>query len=261
MFGRVDFALWFAILAMEITIAVILVRRHAYRLFPMFSLYLIWTIISDIGMMIIQRQFSGAFDQIFIYEISLDSALQFGVLVELAWSVVRPLRRALPRWTIAIIAVLILLAGTIVWPVAGFTQMRGLPQQWHFILHLQQTFSILRILFFVVLAGGSQLFSIGWRDRELQIATGLGFYSLASLAAGLLHAQMPSVANYHKIDQFVTVIYLCSLAYWVVSFVRKEAPRQEFTPQMQSFLLRVSGVAQANRLALENQTLPRDPHP
>ena len=42
---------------------------------------------------------------------------------------------------------------------------------------LQHTVSILRILFFLVLAGGSQLLSIGWRDRELQVATGLGFYS------------------------------------------------------------------------------------
>jgi hypothetical protein len=191
----------------------------------------------------------------YLYEMPLDCVLQFGVLVELAWSVLRPVRAALPRWTVLVLAGLILLGGVAVWPIAGTTVMHDLAPQWHLLLRLQQTFSILRVLFFVILAAGSQLLSLSWHDRELQIATGLGFYSLVSLATGLLHAQMPHVANYHRIDQLMIAGYLCALVYWAVSFLQKEAPRQEFKPEMRNFLLTVSGAARTGRIALQDNRL------
>jgi hypothetical protein len=157
--------------------------------------------------------------------------------------------------------VLILLAGAAAWPLTGKTVMSHLDPQWHLLLSLQNTVSILRLLFFVVLAAGSRLLSLGWRDRELQIATGLGCYSLVSLVVALLHAQMHNVANYHPVDILMPLSYVCSLGYWLLSFLQKEVPRQEFSPQMQSFLLRVSGVAHANRIALENHSLPGDRRP
>lgn len=253
-----DWGLWFLILGIEMALLARLIYGRVHRLFPMFMLYLAWTIVSDIGMMIVRQKFASHFLQIYLYETSVDSLLQFGVLVELAWSVLRPARSVLPRWMLGAIAALILLAGVAVWPLAGITLLHNLPPEWHLLMRLQQTFAILRILFFLILAGGSQILSLGWRDRELQIATGLGIYSLASMGVALLHAQMPSALHYHIGDQIVTASYLCSLAYWLVSFAQKEAPRHEFSPQMQSFLLRVSGVAHANRVALESHPLPGD---
>jgi hypothetical protein len=119
-------------------------------------------------------------------------------------------------------------------------------------VHLQETFSILRILFFLGLAGCSQLLSIGWRDRELQIATGLGFYSLVSLAVWMHHSGQATGPQYHLLDQMVSVSYVCSLAYWLVSFATKEAERREFTPQMQSLLLAMAGTARGARVALND---------
>jgi hypothetical protein len=146
-----------------------------------------------------------------------------------------------------------------VWPIAGSLALPGFGAQSRLLVQFQQSFSILRILFFLALAGFSQLLAIGWRNRELQIATGLGFYSLMSLGAAVLYTHHASQAFYHGIDQAVTVSYLCSLLYWVVSFVQKEAPRQAFSPRMQSFLLAVAGTARANRLAVEEvrKTTPR----
>jgi len=56
---------------------------------------------------------------------------------------------------------------------------------------------------------------------------------------------------YHNVDLIVTAGYACSLVYWAVSFAQQEAPRQEFTPRMESFLLAVSGAARAQRMTLE----------
>jgi hypothetical protein len=250
-----DTALIWGAIATQAGLVALLIWRRAYRRLPIFSFYVLWCVVSDSIGLLLSTRFPDQYSNFFQYEMPLDSALQFGVLVELAWSVLRPLQSSLPRWTVAWIAGLILVAGAAVWPIAGKTVMQGLPMQWHLILRLQQTFSILRILFFLVLAAGSQLLSLGWRDRELQVATGLGFYSLVSLATALLHAQMPKVAHYHKIDQVVAVSYFCTLVYWAVSFLQKEAPRQEFKPEMRNFLLTVSGAARTGRIALQDNRL------
>ncbi len=118
------------------------------------------------------------------------------------------------------------------------------------IVHVQQTTSILRVLFFLTLAACSQFLSLGWRDRELQVATGLGFYSLVSLGAAMIHTHQTTVYQYKHLNQFVVASYICSLAYWVYSFAQQEAERREFTPQMQNFLLAAAGVAREQRLAL-----------
>jgi hypothetical protein len=110
--------------------------------------------------------------------------------------------------------------------------------------------SILRILFFLVLAAGSQLLSIGWRDRELQVATGLGFYSLVSVTVVVLEAHETTESQVYHLNQLIVAGFLCSLLYWLVSFAQKEAERREFTPQMQNFLLAVAGAARSTRVAL-----------
>jgi hypothetical protein len=250
-----DTAILFACLAGEATAVVLLLYRRIFRNLPVFCLFLVWTILSDLTMMILRGNFAAQdahlYMRIVMVEISLDFCMQFAVLVELSWSVLRPIRDALPRRTILVISTMLLLVGAAVWPIAGKLALPGTNHQWHNLMQLQQAFSILRILFVLVLAGCSQLLAIGWRDRELQIATGLGFYSLMSLGAAIVHTHHLSAAMYHNADQIVAASYFCTLIYWVFSFAQQEAPRHEFTPRMESFLLAVSGAARSNRMALE----------
>ena len=253
-----DTALMWSGIAAQAGLVALLIWRRAYKRLPLFCIYLLWCITSDSLGLLVSTRFANIYPRYFVYQMCLDCFLQFCVLVELAWSLLKPLQSSLPRWTVPGIAGLIFIAGLAVWPISGSTLMHGLPPEWHFFLRLRQTASMLQILFCVVLAGGSHLFSISWRDRELQVATGLGFYSLINLAVSLLHAQMPKVAYYHKVDQILPVAYLCTLVYWAWSFAQQEAVRQEFTPQMRSFLLTVSGAAHAGRIALHGNDLRGD---
>jgi hypothetical protein len=179
----------------------------------------------------------------------LDGALQFCVLVELTWSIFRPYRKTLPPATAFLLAVLIAIAGMAIWPFAEASAFARFPHQWQLMGRLLQTDSILRVLFFLALAGCSQLLSIGWKDRELQVATGLGFYSLASLTATMVHSHQAAGLQYRRVDEFVAATYLCSLVYWAFCFAQKEAQRREFSPQMQSALLAVAGAARSMRVA------------
>ena len=162
----------------------------------------------------------------------------------------RPIRLSLSRRALVLIVLLLVAAGAAIWPFAGVHGLADYPAAWRNLVHVQQTTSILRILFFLALAGCSQLLSIGWRDRELQIATGLGFYSLVSLAVDMLRKHQAMGPLYGVLNQVVTASYLCSMAYWVFSFSQREAERREFTPQMQSFLMAVAGTAKSTRAAI-----------
>jgi hypothetical protein len=123
------------------------------------------------------------------------------------------------------------------------------------VVRLQQTVSILRVLFFLILAGCSQWLALSWRDRELQVATGLGLYSLVSLGVTMLQTHQTKSVQYMHLNQIVVASFLCSLIYWVFSFAQKQAERREFTPQMQNMLLAVAGVARADRAALAESIL------
>lgn len=246
-----DNVLWLAGDGATAVVVALLVFRGTFRAFPIFSAYLAWSLLSDAAAFAAIHLYSASYKSVFLVVLIIDHLFQFGVLVELSWSVLRPLRAALPRWTLPAIAALIFLVGVVIWPLATGPGLNNYPLSSRMIFHVQTTFAILRILFFLILAGCSQLLSIGWRDRELQIATGLGFYSLVSLAVWMRHtSQAVGGAQYHLLDQMVAVSYVCSLAYWAVCFVTKEAERREFTPQMQSLLLAMAGTARTTRIAL-----------
>jgi hypothetical protein len=254
-----DTILWLTGDAATVAVVVVLIRGRVFSTLPVFSFYIVWSLISDLAQFAIAGHVTPYSNySIYVTCLVIDSCFQFGVLVELSWSVLRPLRAALPRWTLPALAVLIAMVGAAVWPFVSGPGVPNFSPAGRVMFEVQESFSVLRILFFLLLAGGSQLLSIGWKDRELQIATGLGFYSLVSLAVWMQHRVGP---QYHFLDQIVAVSYVCSLAYWVFAFANKEAERQQFTPQMQNLLLAMAGTARATRLAMANSASTKEPGP
>jgi hypothetical protein len=252
-----DNALWLAGDGATAIVVALLVGRGVFRTFPIFSSYLAWGLLGDAVLYIGEHFYPASYKSVYLAVSIIDSLFQFGVLVEVSWSVLRPLRTALPRWSLFAVAALIVVVGAVVWPFATGPGLDSHQFASRMIFHVDGTFSILRILFFLALAGCSQLLSIGWRDRELQIATGLGFYSMVSLAVWMSHSSQAYGPQYHLLDQADAASYVCSLAYWVVCFATKEAERREFTPQMQSLLLAMAGTARGARVALTDSAADR----
>ncbi|HEV2485893.1 MAG TPA: hypothetical protein VGT08_10200 [Terracidiphilus sp.] len=238
----------------EVALILLLIRRRVFRALPAFFLYLCWSLFSDALLYYVRVRYPAAtFFRIYLIQLIVDSAMIFALLVEVAWSVLRPIRSSLPKNSWIGIAVLVALGGLILWPIAGLVAPDRLSAAGMNLFRLQQTPAILRAVFFLALAGFSQLLSIGWRDRELQIASGLGFYSIVSLAVTILHThQMSGTLPYRWLDEAAMVSYLGTLSYWVYSFATQPAERREFTPQMQSMLLAVAGTARTTRVALKD---------
>lgn len=243
-------------MAAEVTLILLLVKRRVYRAFPAFFIYLCWSLFCDGFLYYVRVDFPlQRFIQIYLVQLVLDSLMIFALLVEVTWSILRPIRNALPRHSLVWIAVLVAVGGGILWPVAGLTAPDYLRSDGRELFLLQQTPAILRAVFFLALAAFSQLLSIGWRDRELQIVTGLGFYSIVSLAVSIVHTHQSSGSlSYSWLDRAGSFSYLAALVYWVFAFATAPAERREFTPQMKTMLLAVAGAARSARVGLEDST-------
>jgi len=247
---NLDNGLWILALLAEAALVGLLIYRRAWKLIPVFLVFCAFEVCSSTGAYLILHQFPDDYPVYYLIESVIDSILEFAVLVELAWLVLRPIRGSLSPKTPLVIAIILLVLGAAIWPFSSIQSLVGFAPAVRAIAHVQQTTSILRVLFFVGLAVFSQFLSIGWRDRELQIATGLGFYSLVSLGTAMLHTHPSTWIQYNHLNQLVLASFICSLTYWVFCFSQKEAERREFTPQMQNLLLAVAGVARAERSAL-----------
>jgi hypothetical protein len=252
MYRYIDNAIQLASYVALIAVIGLLFYRRMWRSLPVFTVYCILDLLINLVRTGIKYFTPGVTLHALLIGQVLFSVLVFCVLVELAWSVLRPLRASLPRSAFLLVGVLILVAGAIIWPFAGLENLAHATSREGLIYaQLVQTTSILRILLFLVLAGGSQLLSIGWRDRELQVATGLGMYSIVALAVAVIQTHQTTVSAYHHLFIAVGAGYLGCLLYWAFSFAQQEAERREFTPQMQRFLLAVAGAARATRIGLE----------
>ncbi len=259
---HIDNAIQLASFLSGFVIIGLLFYRGIWRTLPVFTVYCVLDLVDNLCLIAIEHfGHNFLFRSLFVAQI-LDFVLVFCVLVELAWSVLRPLRASLPRSAFLLVGILILVAGAIIWPFAGLQNLSGATSKAGLIyIQLVQTGSILRILFFLVLAGGSQLLSIGWRDRELQVATGLGVYSIIALTVAVIQIHLTSAAQYYHLSIAVGAGYLGCLLYWTYSFAQQEAARREFTPQMQRFLLALAGTARVTRAGLEDTrgSTPRKP--
>ena len=243
-------------MAAEVVLILLLGKNRAYRSFPAFFLFMLWSLFSD-GFLYYARSHSSAefFYRSYEVQLVIDSVMIFALLVEVAWSVLRPIRSSLPKYSWLGIAALVLVGALLLWPIAGLTVPPGLSNEGTKLFQLQQTPALMRAVFFLALAAFSQVLSIGWRDRELQIASGLGFYSIVSLAITMMHThQNSTMPAYHYLDVMGGFSYLVALFYWVYAFATQTVERREFTPQMQSMLLAVAGAARNTRVALNDSS-------
>ncbi len=250
----IDTGMSYVSLLGEFVVLMLILRRSLWRRLPWFAVYIGWTLVSDIGLLALGSLPQEQYFRIYTWEMVVDSGLQFAVLTELIWSVLLPVRGSLPKSSRWFLLGIVALAGAVIWPLAGKTVPPQLTDLGLNAFHLAQTFAILRVVLFLIMACFSQLLSIGWKDRELQIATGMGFFSIVSLLVAVLHTHQMVGGQYHWLDVLVSASYFCTLVYWVWNFAKVDESRREFSDQMREFLvimgvnIRTSGIPTGNQL-------------
>jgi hypothetical protein len=230
----------------EIVLLVILVVRRQYKAFPVFTCYIAYNLLSDflIGAAVSAYSMRIARPLQFA-SLPLQYLLELGVLIEIAWNVLRPVHLALPRYATRVFVSLVILAiifGTfLAWHVHDtgnqIDDLKG---------PLDLTVGLLRLLIFAVTAGFAQVLGIGWKNKVLQLATALSFYSAVDLMVTLWERHS---GNSVALDPMRSVGYLLELGFLVWAFTTKEVRRGEFSPQMEQFLVTLAGRAKVARTA------------
>jgi hypothetical protein len=246
-----EFALLVTAIIAELSIILLMIRGSVFRSFPVFFSYICWSLLNDPLIYFVQVSYPAFFFRAYLIQLLVDSLMIFALLAEITWNVLSPIHKSLPKYSWGVIVVLLAIGSAILWPVAGLVAPEHLTAAGRNLFLLHQTPAILRAVFYLALITFSQLLSIGWRDREFQIASGLGFYSIISLTVTILHAhQQSGTPQYHWLDLADSFSYLTVLVYWVFAFATKPVERREFTPQMQNVLLAVAGAAKSTRAGL-----------
>lgn len=253
-----DNGLWGAGFFGEILLLGILIARKTYRVFPLFSIWVLLNVLSELVTYFFIRTASAHIFAISDFtQFLLLSILELGVLGEIAFNVIRPARRGLTNQILLAFLVAVLIVGIGGFLFAAHANAATLAHP-RTVFVVNSTLAILQLLTFLLIAGFAQLLGLGWKNRTLQIASGLAFYAAVSLIAtslqNNLHGGPDYYAEYHSLSQFIVAGYLCSLYYWCSVFVRKEAPRKEFSPQMAQFLVSISGSTKSHPAAVSRNT-------
>jgi hypothetical protein len=233
--------------ATEFCLLVVLLVRRQYDVFPVFTVYIAFNVLTDLGLGVLAAACPPNVGRSIMFVLlPLQYLFELGVLFEIAWNVLRPVHISLPRGTIRVFAGLI-----------GLALLCGTLLAWH--VHdtgnriydikrpLDLTVGLLRMLIFAATAGFAQVLGIGWKNKVLQLATALSFYSAVDLIVSLLANHS---TGFNPLEPIRGGAYLLELAFLVWVFTTKEVRRREFSPQMEQFLVTLAGRAKLARTAL-----------
>lgn len=223
-----DITLWLAGVGMEIVLLALLLQRRAFRVFPVFSFYLVYTLGSDAAGWLVLRFVPSGYLLFYLIDMTVDTALQLAILGELSASAVRQNHAVRPSRTV--LGLLVALACALLWSLAKWIVPTGAPITQTLYVVLQQAYAILRVAALLGLAWWSSLQGLLWPSKELKIASGLGFSSVLSLAIFILHTHDMSGAEYHWLDQIQVIGYFCALSYWVLIFAKKDQKTRNTCP-------------------------------
>ena len=258
--SSLDGVLWALGIIGESLLVGIFFFRGLQRVFPIFTAYLLWVLVSDPVLLLVNSnpRTSSWYSPVYFTFNTVQFFLELSVLVEIAAIVVRPAKGSLPKTALIILAGIIVLVG-----IGGFFFATSLNASTlthpRTVFVVDCTMAILRLATFLVIAAFAQVLGLGWKNHVLQLASGLAFYSAVTLVSAIarshLRASPTYVEQYHHLIQVGAVGYLCSLTYWCFSFARKEAPRKEFSPQMTQLLISISGNAKRHSVAARSLNL------
>lgn len=239
----------FTVLAViaEITLLIALIVRRQYKIFPVFTLYVIFNLASDLSVGALVALYPVHIARSLMFGLlPLEYLLELGIILEIAWNVLRPVHASLPRTSVRAFGIAVALS-----------MLGGVFLAWHFgntgnkiqdvKVPLDLTVGLLRMLIFVATAGFAQLLGIGWKNKVLQLATALSFYSAVDLIVSLVERYS---GRSQELDGLVTVAFVLEFAFLVWAFTTKEVRRREFSPQMEQFLVTLAGRAKVARTAL-----------
>jgi len=236
----VSFSVWliYCGLFLETVLLGLQIFRRTYKRLPTFFIYSCWNVLIDPAVFIAGRYSHRTFVNTYLVQLAMDAFFMFFVLLEIMTTSAKESRRQVPIPKIpgtslrTTFSILLFAAALLLWPVSGLLLPHSLLDRIDlFAYQLEYTLALLRIILFVGLSSFSDTLGISWRDRELQLATGLGGYSLFNVIVLFLHGQQKRNTHFHFVylwlDIANSVVYALILIYWDICFWQKDREREQ----------------------------------
>lgn len=242
-------------LLLQAMLCIVLFRKGLARFYPIFVIYLLSNLVGD-PLSWIWNDGSDAYRRYYFVVTILDYVLQLLVVFEIGKNVLRPSKRSIPFPLMPVVTVAVLLCAIVAASFSPQAQTFGDGNLVQLSLRVTLGLAVLKLLLFAALAGFAQVLGIGWKSHVLQLATGLAFYAGVSLLIQITSSHVANtdsgayVAHLQRLMQIQSAAYNAALVFWIWAFSRNEAPRKDFTPQMQEVLVTIAGAAKRTRLAI-----------
>ena len=242
-------------LLLQASLCIVIFRKGLARLYPIFVIYLLLNLAED-ALGLWSNLSSDAYRRYYFVATILDYVLQLLIVFEIGKNVLSPAKRSIP-FPIARVATIAILICTLI--AASFSpqvQSLGTGNLVQLSLRVTLGLAVLKLLLFAALAGFAQVLGIGWKSHVLQLATGLAFYAGISLLIQIASSHVPTtdpemyLSHLGELAKIQSAAYNTTLVFWIWAFSRNDAPRKDFTPQMQEVLVTIAGAAKRTRLAV-----------
>jgi hypothetical protein len=213
-------ALWFAPLAMQCVIALVMLRRGLVGQFPVFFAYTVLLPVRDSGLYLLPES-SDRYSSLFWWGEAVAILLSLGIIFEISWHFVRPypfLRLFLRvLWISAVIVGAVALA-MLIWTKGP----AGADVALEWIILTERSARFLQVCLLIVAIAMMSRLGLTWRRYSLGIAAGFGAYAALDLILLELRAHLHVITD-------ATFVLLRSAAYnlgvliWAFYFLRPQS--------------------------------------
>jgi hypothetical protein len=235
--SALDDALWVANILGNAILFSILIYRHRWKGFPVFTTLNGYE--AAVAALLYGIYLHGShvwYERIYWSYALFDFVLQLGVIWEIARIIMRPTgtwvrdaRKQFILWG----AAGILLAAALPWLVTppAATLLHRLEVRGNLFT------SLVVCELIAVVTRTSKSLGLGWRNHVMALGNGWTAWAVVAILVDGLHSYFGAERYFRELEHARMFAYLAALGYWMVQFWLEEPARQPISPQLRAYIL------------------------
>jgi hypothetical protein len=231
-----DNIFWAAGFVGHAALLLVLITRNRWRQFPVFTCLIAFHALVTIALFLTFRYGTRhTYAVIYWFNVAVDFLLQVALIFEIARVVLRPtgtwVHDARSSFIVAgaggaaVAFVLCLMVKPLMPSALSIWEIRG-----------NLFTALLACELFLAMLYTSNRLGLEWRNHVMGLAQGLTLWAFGSVASDLAHIIYGWSQDFVIFDHFLSLLYLGTLVYWIVTFWRPEPARAPLSTEMKDYL-------------------------
>jgi hypothetical protein len=232
-----DNFLWAAGFVGHVALLLVLLLRHRWRQFPIFTGFIATHIVVSVALFLVSRYGTRhSYAATYWSTSALDFIFQLALIFEVARVVLRPtgtwVRDARSAFILtggvgAAVALALSLAVKPLMPSSlDIWEIRG-----------DLFTALLDCELFLAMLYASNRLGLVWRNHVMGLAQGLTIWAFGAVASDIAHIIYGWSRSFLVLDHLLMFLYLATLVYWTVVFWRPEPVREPLSMEMKDYLV------------------------